>query len=475
MRAHVVVIGGGIAGLAAAHALASAPDRPHVTLLEAGERLGGLIGTVAFAGTRVDMGPDAMLARAPGGIALCRELGLGDDLVAPAQGPAYVFSRGRLRALPAGLLAGLPAGPRALVRSRILSPAGIARAGMDLVLPGRAPEGDESIGALVRRRLGDQVLDRLIDPLLGGINAGRCDDLSVTAAAPYLAAAARADRSLVRGLRRTIPAPPPDAPPAPVFLTLRGGLAGLTEALAASLGDADVRLGESVTDLLPAAGGLRVALSSGELLDADGAVLAVPATAAAGILRAAVPGAAAELAQVRSASVAVVALAYPREQVSAPPGSGFVVARDESAAITACTWVTAKWPHLDAGPLAVLKCSLGRAGEGDVVGLSDDELVALAGRDLERIMGLGAAPHEALVVRHRDALPQYAVGHPELVDRAEAAVAGAVPRLELAGSAYRGVGLPSCIGSGRAAAERLLATLARADQTHMTDNQELTT
>ena len=335
--ARVIVIGGGIAGLAAAHRISVDDPGVDVVLLEASARLGGRITTVPFAGVQLDMGPDALLSRAPGGVALCRELGLDDELVPPAPGPAYVWSRGRLRPMPAGLLAGLPAGPGELLRSRILSPRGVARAGLDLVLPAGEPPADETIGALVRRRMGDQVLDRLIDPLLGGINAGSCDELSARAAAPYLAAAAAADRSLVRGLRKSVPKAPSGVTPAPMFLTLRGGLGRLVCALVERSG-AELRTGKPVDAVVPAAGGLEVVLDGGETLPADGVVLAVPAHAAACILRDEAPAAAFELSGIRTASVAVVALAYPREALSTPPGSGFVVARDEDLGITACTW-----------------------------------------------------------------------------------------------------------------------------------------
>jgi len=461
MSRRVVIVGGGVAGLAAAQALSAADDAPQVTLLESSGRVGGRIRTVPFGGVQLDVGPDALLSRAPGGVELCRSLGLGDELVPCADGGAFVWSRGELRRLPAGLLAGLPAGPGELLRSRILSPAGLGRASLDLILPGNAPEGDEAIGALVRRRLGAQVLDRLIDPLLGGINAGHCDDLSVAAGAPYLATAARANRSLVRGLRATMPAPPAGrdgvtARP-PMFLTLRGGLERLVATLAEQLAGVDVRVNTAVRTVERADAGLVVVLGSGERLAADGVVLATPAATAADVVRSASPAAAAELAGIRTASVALVAFAYPHDAVPPLDGTGFLVARDEDLDITACTWATAKWPHLAEGAThAILKCSLGRAGADAVVGEPDDALVARARRALERTMKISQPPADAIVVRHHDAFPQYAVGHLDRVARIEADLQTALPGLAVAGNAYRGVGVPACITSGRAAAERML-------------------
>ena len=422
-----------------------------------------------FGGVDLDVGPDALLSRAPGGVELCRSLGLGEELVPCADGGAFIWSRGKLRRLPAGLLAGLPAGPGELLRSRILSPAGLGRASLDLVLPGNAPDGDEAIGALVRRRLGGQVLDRLIDPLLGGINAGHCDELSVAAGAPYLAAAARANRSLVRGLRQTMPSPPPSAARPPVFLSLRGGLERLVGALADALEGADVRINARARSIERADDGLVVVLDSGERLGTDGVVLATPAGPAASVVRSAAPGAAAELDGIRSASVALVALAYPRNALPALDGTGFLVARDEDLEITACTWATAKWPHLaESATHEILKCSLGRAGEDALVDEPDGELIARARRALAITMRLDAEPAEALVVRHHDAFPQYAVGHQDRVARIEEDLADALPGLAIAGNAYRGVGVPSCITSGRAAAERLLAQPATAPTPHST-------
>ena len=464
MNHQVVVIGGGIAGLAAAHRLATADPSLEVTLLESGHRLGGRIRTVDFAGIPLDVGPEALLARMPAAISLCRELGLGHDLVAPAPGPAYVWSRRALRPLPPGLLAGMPGGVGSLLASRILSPAGLLRAGLDLVMPGRGPDADESVGELVRRRLGGQVLERLIDPLLGGIHAGECDGLSVRAVAPHLAAAASKRHSLLRGLRANASGGG-GGEPGPTFLTLRGGLEQLVATLAHVLAETgvDVRLSTPVTALeQDIGGGTRIQLAGGDAITADAVVLAAPAGAAVQLLAHASPAAAAPLAAVRSASVAVVALAYLKKSVVAPPGSGFLVARDESLPITACTWTTAKWEHLADNDLAVMKCSIGRIGDDEVLARSDEELIELARSSLDRTLHLRSVPVRTLVVRHDAALPQYAVGHLERVAEIEAALARDLPGVALAGNAYRGAGVPSCIAGGQAAADGILAGLRHA-------------
>ena len=295
-------MGGGIAGLAATHRLVGAHDPaertgtagPQITLLEGEDRLGGKIRTEVFAGRALDVGAEALLARVPAGLELCHELGLEHDLVAPASDQPYVWTD-RLRPLPPRLMAGVPDGSQAMIGSGILSPVGLARAGLDLIVPAHRPTRDVSIGSLVRRRLGDQVLERLIDPLLGGIHAGNCDELSVRATAPQLEAALKARRSLVRGLRarsgRSLP-----APTGPTFLTLSGGLEEMVRTLRERLATVEFRTGSKLQSLdsLPG-GGVRLTLAGGEILSADQVILAVPAFAAAAVLGEACPAAAAEL------------------------------------------------------------------------------------------------------------------------------------------------------------------------------------
>jgi oxygen-dependent protoporphyrinogen oxidase len=427
--ADVIVAGGGITGLAAAHSLASAGVS--VTLLESSDRFGGSVQTIDFAGRALDVGAEMLLTRQPAAVELCHELGLGDELVAPVAAPAHVLVGRRLRPLPAGITAGL-------LRSRILSPGGALRAARDLVTPSRAPAGDVAIGAIVRDRLGVQVLDRIVDPVLGGIHAGRCDDLSAEALAPRLLEALGRGRGLLRGLRGQ----------AAAFVTLRGGLETLADALVRALGDA--RLGTTVRSAIPdAPGHVRVELEGGEELHARALVLATPADAAARILAIAAPDAAAELSRIEHASVATVALAYPAEALEPlPHGTGFLAAPSERCLVTACTWSSRKWSHL-AGEPAIVKAFVGRAGEPPPAAA----LVDLVHGEL----GLRPGPLEAHVQRFEAAMPQYAVGHLARVARIEQALPAGVG---LAGMSYRGAGVPACVRSGRRAAERVLGALA---------------
>lgn len=453
---HVVVVGGGITGLSAAYNLVhSGPDAPHVTLLEADDRLGGKIRTEQFAGHLLDMGPEALLTRQPAALDLCRELGLADDLVAPVAEQAFVWLD-RLRPLPPRLLAGAPDGAAAVVRSGALSPAGLLRAGLDLVLPATPVTDDVSIGALVRRRCGDEALERLIDPLLGGIHAGRCDELSVRATAPQLEVALREHRSLVRGLR-ALAARAPAGAQGPPFRTLRGGLQELVTALVDRLAPLDVALRASVVGLEPLPGGrVRVVLTDGEELEADDVVVTVPAFAAAAMLGDACPGAAAGLGTIEHASVATVALAYAPQDVALPAGaSGLLVPPATRRTITASTWSSTKWAHLAGGPVLV-KCAVGAAGRDDALALDDATLLRRVRDDLAAAVGIGAEPLETRVVRFPHALPQYRVGHIERVAQVDAALA-ALPGVHLAGAAYRGVGVAACVRDGALAAERVAA------------------
>jgi oxygen-dependent protoporphyrinogen oxidase len=388
-----------------------------------------------------------MITAQPAGVALCEQLGLGDDLVTPVAAPAHVWVRGRLRPLPTGLMTGLPGGVGGLLRSRILTPGGLLRAGRDLMLPSRGPEGDVAIGAIVRDRLGPQVLDRLVDPLVGGIHGGRCDELSAQALMPQAITALADGRGLIRGLRATA-----RGGHGPAFLTLRHGLGTLTAALAQRLlaDGGDVRLAAGATAVRPAPGGVSVATGDGTEVHGDACILAIPAPAAARVLEASV--AALELSHLTYSSAAVVALAYPADALGGlPEGTGFLTAADEGRLVRACTWSSAKWRHL-AGEPVLVKAFVGRTGE------ADGELVELVHEELAQALWLRGRPAETHVERFPTALPQYAVGHLARVARIEAALPDGV---ELAGAAYRGAGIPACVRSGQAAADRVLGRLGR--------------
>jgi oxygen-dependent protoporphyrinogen oxidase len=465
VRTHqrVVVVGGGVSGLATAYFLARAggPDLD-VVLVEVGDRLGGKVSTQQIAGRLVDTGPDALLARAPAMRSLLEELGLADAMVAPGAGGAYVWSRGRLRPLPPSTLFGIPKKLLPLLRSGLLSPLGIARAALDLALPRRrVTDGEDlSVGELVRPRFGSQVFDRLVDPLLGGIHAGKADLLSARSTVPDIDALARSSRSIYLGARsqrrRSTPA-------GAALVTLDGGLIRLIDALATGLDGCDVRLGVQAEALRRNGDGYLLQLADGSELAADAVVLATPAFVTAGLLAQIATDAATAAAEVPYADVASVTLVYPREALTRDlDGTGFLVPPEEGLLLVGCSWLPAKWPHLADPSTVLIRGMVGRYGDQRFVAMDDRELGARVHDDLVRTMGMGAVPTEAHVQRWPRAMPQYTVGHQGRLDRIDKAL-DQLPGLYVTGAAYGGVGVASCVGQAERTARDLLARLTSAN------------
>lgn len=430
----VAVVGGGIAGLTAAYDLAG--DGVDVTLYDAGERPGGKLRTEPFAGTMLDTAPDAFLARRPEAVQLCEELGLTPALASPARANSYMWSRGRLRPVPRGQVLGVPTDFPALRASGIVSRRGACRAALEPWLPGRPLDGDVAVGEWIRRRYGAEVAERLVDPLIGGINAGHTDALSIEAVAPQLAAAARSRPSMTRSLR-ALPSPAPG----PVFYTVRGGMERLARAAAAAVVERGGRIetGAEVASLAE--------------LGAEAVVLAVPAYAAASLLEPLAPAAAEELAKITYASVTLVTFAYPDGALQRPlDASGFLVPRPERLLMTACSWTSSKWAHLAEPGRFLLRVSAGRIGDERAEHLTDDEVVQRLRDELALTMGLAGEPIEVGVHHWPRAFPQFAPGH---LDRMRALQEALPASVVLAGAALGGVGIPACIGTGRAAAARV--------------------
>ena len=440
----IAVVGGGIAGLAAAWDLCRAGHA--VTLLEADARLGGKIRTERAGGFLFEAGPDSFLSTKPHAVALCAGLGLADEIVAALPGKSYVWARGALHPIPDGVRP-LPTRLLPILRSRLFSLPEKARIAADLVLPGRAPAADESLGRLVARRMGRAMVDRLAGPLLAGIHAADPDRLSVESTFPALLEAERRSGSLLRGLHGRVPAG------GPAFATLTSGLETMVAALARALAGVDVRLNASVRGLAPAAGTWRLALDGVEL-EADGVILAVPSYEAARLLAEAAPGPAATLAAMEWASVAVVTLGYRAADAPSLSGHGFVVAQDQPACITGCTWVSSKWPGRAPEGHVLLRAYLGHAARPLDLEQSDETLTGIAREDLARAMGLAADPVLARVARWPRAMPQLAVGHGARMT-ATAGELAPLPPITLAGAGYYGTGVPDCIRQGLAASRRL--------------------
>ena len=491
-RPHVVIVGGGIAGLAAAFFLRDEPVR--VTVLEGSPRLGGKLAVSEIAGVAVDEGAEALLVTRPEGTGLIAALGLACDRVEPGTTSSAIWTLGALRPLPRRQFMGVPSDLAELARSGVVSGEGAARASEDLELPPTFRDGDVPVADYVGSRFGAEVVDRLVDPLLGGVYAGRSSDLSFEATMPALAAASRRYRSLAEAAASLLPpaasagdqnrAPAGTRSGGSVFTTLAGGL-GLVPAFLAKASGAEVRTTAMTRAMSPGPGapgagsGWRLTVGSAaaeELIEADAVILAVPARPA-GRLLAGVPGAVAAVTafgEIGYASMAIVTLAYPR---SAFPGaglaalgwSGYLVPAVDGRAVKAVTFSTVKWPHLAeasgsrAAPLEIVRCSVGRLGEEALLQRADDDLAALAAAELAAATGVGGAPIAHRVTRWGGGLPQYTVGHLDRVARIRAAVA-TQPGLAVCGAAYDGVGIPACVATARAAASQVMEYLGRGRQ-----------
>ncbi|MEU7189752.1 protoporphyrinogen oxidase [Streptomyces sp. NPDC045369] len=471
-RPHVVVVGGGIAGLAAAARLSGAAGGSgfagRVTLLESAGRLGGKLRGGEVGGVPVDLGAEAVFVRQPAVVELARETGLGDELEPPVTTEASLWTRGALRPLPRGHLMGIPTDLDALADSGVLSADGLARAREDRWLPRTEVGDDIAVGRYVAARLGREVVDRLVEPLLGGVYAGQADRISLRAALPQLLPVAREERSLLEGVHRmrtAAPAPEPGAA-VPPFRSVRGGLGRLPLAVARACRSAgvDIRTATAARALRRTEDGWRLTVRNAggeQRLEADAVVLAVPAPVAARLLADEVPAAAAALRTVEYADMTLVTLVYDQADLpGALPGSGFLVPPVDGRLIKASTFLSSKWawPGRCAPGTAVVRTSIGRYGEDTALRLDDEELVARSRAELRAATGLAATPRATAVTRWATGLPQYTVGHGARMARVREHV-GQLGTLAVCGAAYDGVGITRCVESAQRAAEAITAEL----------------
>lgn len=492
-RPRVVVVGGGIAGLAAAHRLARRAPGLDLILLEAAGRLGGKILTEHERGFTIEAGPDLFLGSKRGGVELCREVGLADRLHGPNPRlrRSYVFRRGRLYPLPEGLSGLIPARLGPLLTTPLISPLGKLRMALEYFLPPRGGSADEALAHFISRRLGRELYDRLVEPLMAGIYAGDGRELSLAATFPQLRQLELEHGGLLRGIlarrrkwaksaRNGAAGPRPtsgsaadsrnDQPPAgPDFLTLPNGLTELVRALEDALraAGAQVLLEARAERIAPAqrsdAGGYALGLAGGRTVAADAVILATPAWAAADLLEPLDPGLAAPLREIPYVSVATVSLGFPLEAVPRPlDGYGYIVPRTERRPVLACTWSSSKFPGRAPEGWALVRTFLGRAGDDPITELGEADLLRLAREELRAVLGITAEPGIARVHRWPRAMPQYTLGHLDRLARMGRALT-AHPRLFLAGHAYRGLGMPDCIQSGEEAAEAVIRALPAAD------------
>lgn len=459
----VVVIGGGIAGLAAAHHLQEMgrqQERPlQIRLVESSGRLGGKVSTIRRDGFLLEGGPDSFIPQKPWALELTRSLGLCDQLLASNdhQRGAFIVRNGALLSLPEGMSLLVPRSWGAFLRSPLLSWRGKLRVAGERWISARKEAGDESLASFVRRRLGEEALERLAEPLLAHIHVADIEKMSLAATYPRLAELERRHGSLARGIGK-IPRPPEgDAPP--LFWTLRGGMGQLIDTLADRLHPESKIVGTRALRLTPNGdAGFRVELEGEDDLLTRGLILAVPAFAAADLLRDLDPSAARELAEIRYVSMATLSLGFRRSDLQDTLGGfGFFVPRKEQRHILACTWTSTKFAHRAPEDQVLLRAFLGGAFHEHTLALDDEALVAAVLEDLERLMKIRARPTLTHLQRWNRGYPQYDVFH---TDRVRSLQSSLRKGLTVAGSAFHGVGMPDCIHSGQSAAEEVLRQLS---------------
>ncbi len=498
----MIIVGGGIAGLAAAYRLLKTTTDMQITLIESADRLGGKIVTDRVDGFVIEGGPDTFLSYKPRGIGLCRELGIEDRLHGTNEKirRTFVMREGKLYDLPEGLTGLIPSRFGPLAKSRLISPWGKLRMGLDYFIPPKSLNGDESLAQFVERRLGRELYDRMIEPLMSGIYAGDGEQLSLGATFPQLRQTELEHGSLVKGMlaakRKSqrsggISMPSPAQKKWAAFVTPETGLAEIVEALQAQLKDVEVRLGTRVMRVTssprpsPYKGegvrpspwkgeemGMRVDLENGETLEADAVILATPAYVTAQIVGDLDPEMATALRGIPYASTVTLSVAYPLDAIPQPLNAyGYIIPRAEGRSILACTWTSTKFPHRAPDGYGLMRAFIGRAGDEDVLNHTDAELLQMVRDELRDVLGITAEPLLYRIFRWPQAMPQYTLGHLDRIAAIDRRLAEH-PGLYVAGNAYRGIGLPDCIASGEAAADKALKWLTT--PTNLFDRSEET-
>jgi protoporphyrinogen/coproporphyrinogen III oxidase len=460
----IVIVGGGIAGLSAAYWATKKTSDAQITLIDSSDRWGGKITTdrVPFAGGQfiIEGGPDTFLATKPYATVLCKELGLDDRLhgTNPKQRNTYVLHHNKLEQLPDGLAMMIPTNVQAILKSSLVSWFGKARMGLDFVQPAKAVNGDESLGTFVSRRLGREAYENLIEPLMSGIYAGDGDLLSLASTFPYLRDLELKYGSLARGalqLRKQSNGKAVQGSRS-AFLTPTTGLAEIVEVLVRYLqsNDVNLRLNTYVSSINhPALDSWNVTLDHGDSLQADALILATPAYVSGKMLASLDPTLASDLQSIPYASTATVTLAYKQTDLPRPlDGYGYIIPRREGRRALACTWSSTKFPHRAPAGYALIRVFVGRAGQE--IPWNEKDLLELAKEELNRTLGITAGPLLSRVFMWDKAMPQYNLGHPEILKRIDAILEN-YPTLALAGNGYRGIGIPDCIHSGELAVNKI--------------------
>lgn len=466
----VIIIGGGITGLATAYYLQKEAREKglslDVKLVEASQRLGGKIQTVVKEGFVIERGPDSFLARKQSAARLAKEVGMENELIRNTAGKSFVLARERLHPMPGGSIMGIPTQIAPFITTGLFSFPGKLRAAADFILPRSNAKKDQALGVFFRRRLGDEVVENLIEPLLSGIYAGDIDQLSLMSTFPQFYQVEQKYRSLILGMKKSTPSQPKstgEKKDKGMFLTFKTGLQSFIDAIEEKLEPNSVLKGVRVVGIDKNEDEYELELEDGEVLTADSVVLSVPHHITQSLFKHYLLFDA--FKEMPSTSVATVALAFPKEAIEKDiDGTGFVVSRNSDYTITACTWTHKKWPHSAPDGKVLLRCYVGRPGDEAVVDVSDNEMVNIVLNDLSKTMNITMAPDFAVVSRWKDSMPQYIVGHKDRIDKVMNELTAELPGVYIAGSSYDGLGVPDCIDQGENAVQQVLSFLYSKNQ-----------
>jgi len=472
----IVIIGGGIAGLAAAHRLQeeiSNGTELECVVLEAADQFGGKIATERVDGFVIERGPDSFISQKPAAIELCKKLGLGDRLVGTnqEQTKTYVYTGKKLVTMPDGLSLMIPTKFLPFAFTPLFSLSGKARMALDLIIPKKLGNDDESLASFVRRRMGEEALRKMAEPMLAGIYASDPETMSIHSTFPMFVQTEKKYRSLILGMlarkrQMIMQKPGKNHQPFSLFMTLKNGLGEMVDTVIKKSPDVSFRTNAKVREVIKGEATVwRVVLEDGETIDADGVIFATPAKLSAGFLHPFAPHVAELLKQIKYVSTATATLAYRKKGFSHPlNGFGFVVPRAEGRKILACTWTSSKFPHRTPEGYVMLRCFVGGALKEDLAEQDEEAIAAMVKKELADLMDIHQEPEICKVFHNKKANVQYRVGHAGLIGSVQKEL-NAFPGLFLTGSAYTGIGIPDCIQNGTRTAESAIKFFSGESQT----------